>query len=68
MRFFKRHYEKNESLESAFSISYNAEEKTVEQAINRFYSYFFEDEFAPQRTKKHIASPSKNSACKRINM
>jgi uncharacterized protein (TIGR02757 family) len=68
MRFFKMHYEKNESLESAFSISYNAEEKTVEQAINRFYSYFFDDEFAPQRTKKHIASPSKNSACKRINM
>ena len=66
--FFKRHYQEYDSLETAFSAAYQAEEQTVEQAINRFYRHFFEDEFAPQRTQKHIASPAKNSACKRINM
>jgi uncharacterized protein (TIGR02757 family) len=68
IQFFNRHYQQNESLETAFSINYNTEEKTVEQAINRFYQYFFNDEFAPKRTEKHIASPAKKSACKRINM
>jgi uncharacterized protein (TIGR02757 family) len=68
IQFFKRHYTTNESLESAFSEIYQAEESTVEQAINRFYNHFFADEFAPQRTQKHIASPAKHSACKRINM
>jgi len=68
IQFFKRHYQQNESLESAFSINYCADELTVEQAINRFYHIFFDDEFAPKRTEKHIASPAKNSACKRINM
>ncbi|WP_395767368.1 TIGR02757 family protein [Aquirufa sp.] len=68
IRFFQQHYQGNESLETAFSFRYNAEEKTVEQAINRFYQYFFNDEFAPKRTEKHVASPDKKSACKRINM
>ncbi|MEY4987932.1 MAG: hypothetical protein RL567_1711 [Bacteroidota bacterium] len=66
--FFKRHYQQYDSLETAFGATYQAEEQTVEQAINRFYTHFFDDEFAPQRTQKHIASPTKNSACKRINM
>lgn len=66
--FFKRHYQANESLEAAFSTQYQDVEITVEQSINRFYTHFFNDEFAPQRTQKHIASPAKNSACKRINM
>lgn len=68
IQFFRRHYTNNLSLESAFTEKYNATEISVEQSINRFHHYFFEDEFAPKRTEKHIASPEKNSACKRINM
>lgn len=68
IHFFKRHYAEHSSLESAFTKQYQAEESTVEQSINRFYRHFFNDEFAPTRTQKHIASPEKNSACKRINM
>ena len=33
-----------------------------------FHSYFFSLENVPQRTKKHVASPGKNSSCKRLNM
>jgi uncharacterized protein (TIGR02757 family) len=33
-----------------------------------FYPYFFSLEDAPPRTRKHIASPEKNSSCKRLNM
>jgi len=66
--FFKRHYQAHNSLEDAFAGLNQSDETSVEQAINRFYERFFDDEFAPGRTQKHIASPAKNSACKRINM
>lgn len=66
--FFKQHYQSNNSLESAFSQSLNPTDLTIENGLNGFYDYFFRSEWAPERTKKHIASPQKNSACKRINM
>jgi uncharacterized protein (TIGR02757 family) len=68
IHFFKRHFKEHESLEEAFALQYDSQEGTVEQSINRFYDTFFNDEFAPKRTQKHIATPAKNSACKRINM
>lgn len=40
----------------------------MENALNRFRDYFFSLEDAPLRTRKHIASPLKNSSCKRLNM
>jgi uncharacterized protein (TIGR02757 family) len=40
----------------------------TENALNGFYDYFFSLPDVPKRTLKHIASPQKNSACKRINM
>jgi uncharacterized protein (TIGR02757 family) len=40
----------------------------AEQALSAFYHYFFSADEAPPRTAKHIASPEKHSACKRINM
>ena len=33
-----------------------------------FYDYFFSLPDIPVRTRKHIASPAKNSSCKRLNM
>ena len=33
-----------------------------------FHNNFFSIENAPTRTRKHIATPARNSACKRINM
>lgn len=66
--FFQRHYQSNYSLETAFNCGLQPNDLTVENSLNGFHDYFFQSEWAPERTKKHIASPQKNSACKRINM
>lgn len=66
IEFFKQHYSANDSLESAFAIS--PTDVTVENALIHFNNYFFSLEDAPHRTRKHIASPHKKSACKRLNM
>jgi len=62
----KLHYQKHNSLENAF---FTANEKfDAYNALSNFNSYFFSLSDAPLRTQKHIASPKKNSACKRLNM
>jgi len=70
--FFKFHYSKHPSLEDAFfkdkTIQTFSNPTIVEDSLNYFYSYFFSLEDVPARTKKHIASPQKNSTCKRLNM
>jgi uncharacterized protein (TIGR02757 family) len=45
-----------------------AENEIVKDALNLFYKRFFSLAEAPHRTQKHIASPEKNSTCKRLNM
>ncbi|HEU5054065.1 MAG TPA: TIGR02757 family protein [Hanamia sp.] len=70
--FFKQHYSKNASLESAFfdnkTLRDSNKKNVVENALNHFNQYFFSMEDVPERTKKHVASPAKNSSCKRLNM
>ncbi|MEY2792187.1 MAG: hypothetical protein RJA76_179 [Bacteroidota bacterium] len=68
LNFFQRHYKLHQSLESAFSKTFNSSEETIESSINRFYDYFFDDEWVLNRTKKHISRPASHSACKRICM
>ena len=72
IEFFKMHYSKNESLETAFfktgSIDFNNKINAVEKALTYFQDYFFSLEEAPARTKKHISSPVSGSTCKRLNM
>ena len=69
--FLKHHYERSDSLEHAFfapGVGDNAPSEVIETCLNRFSSYFFSLPDVPQRTRKHIASPAKNSGCKRLNM
>ena len=68
--FLKSHYSKHNSLEVAFFNNETIKQfdNVVEQSLNYFYQYFFSLEDVPARTKKHIASPQKNSTCKRLNM
>lgn len=68
--FFKDHYTSHASLENAFfnDETLNQRGNKIEAALNYFYEYFFSLEYVPARTKKHIASPKKNSSCKRLNM
>jgi len=68
LRFFKRHYTSNDSLETAFVPENYELNLNTGQAINDFFTYFFDDMWAPGRTKKHVSTPKKNSACKRICM
>jgi uncharacterized protein (TIGR02757 family) len=72
IEFFKKHYSKNESLETAFFKSVSLDSKNeltaVEKALIHFQDYFFSLEEAPARTKKHISSPLSGSTCKRLNM
>lgn len=64
IEFFKFHYSKHQSLETAFSIH----GETIEKMLAGFHHYFFSLEDVPRRTKKHISTPEKNSSCKRLNM
>lgn len=68
--FLKFHYSKHNSLENAFfnHKTINENSNVIESSLNYFHHYFFSLEEVPQRTKKHIASPQKNSSCKRLNM
>ena len=66
--FFKEHYSKHASLETAFSKWMSPTDEDVEKGLNGLYQYFFSLSDVPGRTLKHIACPAKNSACKRINM
>lgn len=63
--FLKRHYSQYISLEDAF---FDPNQKGIESSLNHFYAYFSASEYFPQRTAKHVASPSKKSHCKRLNM
>lgn len=65
--FLKQHYSTSDRLETAF-IPPVGTEVTAAQALNHFHHYFFSIPHAPERTRKHIASPERGSACKRLNM
>lgn len=67
IEFLQYHYRQYDSLEDAFVPGKQYKEENVEQALIHFHDCFFSIEH-PERTKKHIATPVRNSACKRINM
>ena len=67
IHFFKNYYSTHNSLEEVF-IPTESETLNVKNGIGNFYNHFTSNEFFPLRTAKHVASPSKKSACKRINM
>jgi uncharacterized protein (TIGR02757 family) len=66
--FLKHHYQKSKTLETAFSKWMSRKDETIEKALTGFHDYFFSLQDAPVRTKKHIATPKRNSTCKRLNM
>ena len=66
IRFLSEHYKNNESLESAFKISTN--DNDIGNSLISFHHNFFGLEDFPPRTRKHIATPERKSACKRLNM
>ena len=56
-------YGSHDSLEDAF-----LQGNTQKQRLENFHTLFFSLDDAPQRTRKHVATPARGSACKRLNM
>jgi uncharacterized protein (TIGR02757 family) len=71
IRFLQTHYRQHESLETAFLPAATAageERDPIKNGLSSFHTRFFSLDDAPLRTRKHIATPQKNAACKRLNM
>jgi uncharacterized protein (TIGR02757 family) len=66
IEFFRHHYTRYDSLEDAFLLGEPPYEARA--ALAAFHHYFFSLEAVPPRTRKHIATPERNSSCKRLNM
>ena len=65
LHFLKRHYQVHHSLETAFKTSDHA---SLKERLTQFHQIFFSHPDAPKRTQKHVATPARNSTCKRLNM
>lgn len=68
LEFLQQFYQKNDSLETAFSRHLSPGDDTTENALRGFHRDFFAHPDAPQRTRKHVATPERGSTCKRLNM
>ncbi|RCH55813.1 TIGR02757 family protein [Mucilaginibacter hurinus] len=66
IHFFRHHYTHFESLEDAFVPADG--NYSPFRGIGGFRNYFISLPDFPNRTKKHISSPSQKSTCKRLNM
>jgi uncharacterized protein (TIGR02757 family) len=64
--FLNWFYKNHQSLEEAFQMS--IVETSVEKGIINFHNLFFSLKDHPHRTKKHVATPERNSTCKRLSM
>lgn len=65
IEFMKMHFSTSDSMECAF---FPESDMDAESALNYFRTYFFSLDSVPDRTRKHITSPSQKSACKRLNL
>ncbi|TXK44288.1 TIGR02757 family protein [Pontibacter qinzhouensis] len=65
--FFRQYYQQHDSLETAFTGT-QQQVQTQKQRLEHFHNTVFSLEEAPHRTRKHISTPARKSACKRLNM
>jgi len=63
VHWLRWYYQQYESLEDAFLRG-----ATQKERLSAFHNLFFSLDDAPQRTRKHVATPVRGSACKRVNM
>ena len=66
--FFKWFYTNHDSLEEAFLKKEGSSSNFMAQSLSAFHDFFFSLENFPARTRKHVATPARKSACKRLNM
>ena len=63
----QQHYRSHDSLQDAFVPEHRLTGSTIESALIHFHNYFFRAEH-PDRTRKHVSTPARGSACKRLCM
>ncbi len=68
IHFFRKVYRNTESMESLFLEGLNGKAVHTGPGIDHFRRVFADDPHFPGRTGKHVSSPERKSACKRINM
>ncbi len=68
LEFFQNYYRAQASLQTAFSRHLPPGALQVEAALAGFHRDFFDHPWAPERTRKHVATPERGSTCKRLNM
>lgn len=74
IEWLSQFYRSHNSLEDAFVDGLmltdypQAEQYPIEQALIQFNKLFFSLPDAPARTQKHVSTPARKSACKRLNM
>lgn len=66
LRALRLHYRESDTLESLFI--HDSQDLTIENALSHFYQYFQRIQPNQTRNFKHISTPEKNSACKRLCM
>lgn len=64
--FLQQYYQTHESLEDAFTAQGTLTDQKLR--LENFFNTVFSLPEAPNRTRKHISTPARKSACKRINM
>lgn len=67
LHWLQTYYRDNDTLEDAFLHSNNNQFDSKSSLIH-FHDLFFDDPLAPERTRKHVATPARKSTCKRLNM
>ena len=68
LEFFQWFYQNHYSLEDAFLPYIAPNDIHIGNGLTGFHHLFFSLPDAPHRTRKHIATPKRKSACKRLNM
>lgn len=68
LEFFQQFYRQHESLESAFWNEDIPIAGHTGPGLEQFHRLFFSLPDAPQRSRKHLPHPGRNSSCKRLNM
>jgi len=68
IEFLRWFYRDHESLEESFILGWTPESNIMEKLLANFHHFFFQLPDSPRRTRKHIATPERKAACKRINM
>ncbi len=68
IQWLQWYYQRHDSLEDAFARHLKPGDTTIEPALRGFHDLFFSLPDAPYRTRKHVATPARNSSCKRLCM